>query len=165
MSKFSHGGHEPYGARKVSQWIEATYRPVRLPQSDHVWIAYELPSGRTVIVPGPSTGSRPVATGTAKKIATDIGMTFEEFREAIGHPIIKRGKPSRQVIRNVRTGCTKGEVVAQAKAVHRALNDLESAIRSGDRDPAFYLRLHQRLTAAMGEVQSAITQTNQRGAA
>ena len=58
MSKFSQRGYEPYTCRHLTQWLVENYRPVLLPQSDHVWRAYELPSGETVVIPGPSAASR-----------------------------------------------------------------------------------------------------------
>lgn len=166
MSKFSTSrGSEPYGFRHLRRWIEQTYRPVTLPQSDGVFVAYGLSGDRVVMVPGPSADSHLVTSPTAKRIAGDLGLTYEEMREAVGHPIIRHSKPGRKAIGNARKGCTKGEVVAQAKAVHRSLNDLEHAVKCGDRDPAFYLRVHELLTAALGETQAAVRKTQQRGAA
>jgi hypothetical protein len=156
---------EPYNFRHLRRWIEQTYRPQVLPQSDGIFMAYGLPNGHTVVVPGRSADSRQVASGTVKKIAAEIGLTYEELREAVGFPIIKHSKPTRKIEVKARKGCTKGEVVAQAKAVHRSLNELEHAIKCGDRDPAFYLRLHERLTSALAETQAAIHQTTTRGAA
>lgn len=166
MSKFTASkSSEPYNFRHLRRWIESTYRPTVLPQSDGIFMAYGLPNGRTVVVPGRSADSRQVAAGTAKKIAAEIGLTYEEMREAVGFPIIKHSKPTRKAATPARVGCTKGDVVAQAKAVHRSLNELEHAIKCGDRDPAFYMRLHERLTAALAETQSAVHQTQTRGAA
>lgn len=165
MSKYSSRGQEPYTVRHLRRWIEHTYRPVVLPQSDNVFVAYRLSDDRTVVVPGPSADGHPVANGTARKIAAQIGLEFEEFRSALGHPIVRHSRPVRKPLAAERKSCTKSDVTAAAKALHRAVNDIEHAIKSGDRDPAFYMRLHERLTAALAETQAAFRTTQQRGAA
>jgi len=155
---------EPYDARKVSKWIEDTYRPVTLPQSDHIWTAYELPSGRTVVVPGPSAAKRPVATGTARKIAAALGMTYEELRDALGHPIIRHSRPKvRTVTKKEPVGCSKRDVIARSREAHRALTDVEQAVKPGVRDAAFYGRVHQHLAEAKRLIDLALAEATSNG--
>jgi hypothetical protein len=157
-------GLEPYTGRELTAWVERTYRPVRLPQSDHMWVAFELPTGSTAIVPGPSAAKHQVASGTARKVATDLGMTYEEMREAMGRPLVRHGRPGRKPVRTKAQGCTKGEVIRAAHDLRSALADLESSLR-GDRDPSVYLRLHELLSAALVETNRAVTEATKKGAA
>lgn len=163
MTKFR-VGVEPYTAKKVDRWIVDRFAPTTLPQSDHIWRAYELPSGAIVTVPGPSAASRPLATGSARKIATELGMSYEEFREAMGHPIVHHGKPKRKAQSVKPTGCTKGETRARSSEIRSALTELDRAIAQGDRDPAVYMRAHERQVAALTEINRAIEELNRKGA-
>lgn len=157
-------GSEPYSARLVERWIVKTYRPTLLPQSDAIFHAYELADGRTVVVPGPSVGNRCLATGTAHKIATDLGLSFEEYREAIGYPIINHSRPARKAVQAERRTCTRRDVIGVAADIRGALARLEGAIKRGQRDSAFYLRIHGHLTRALRAAEEAFTEANRTGA-
>jgi len=164
VSKFAKGT-EPYDVRLLTRWLVDTYRPTLLPGADAIFHAYELPSGNTVVIPGPSAAHRPVSTGTARKVATDAGLTFEEFREAIGHPLIKHTRPSRKTVKHTVQGCSKTEVVRLSAEVRSTLARLEGALKQGaPRDSAFYLRLHKQLSTALVATESAITETTRIGA-
>lgn len=158
------GGCEPYTVRTLTRWVEETYRPTLLPHSDKIFHAYELPSGATIVIPGPSAAQRPVPTNTARKLAVDAGLSYEEFREAIGHPIIKHTRPSRKPIKAKPRSCSKSQVMRAAADVRAALARVEGSVKQGVRDPAFYLRLHQHLTRALAATEAAINETTQTGA-
>lgn len=166
MSKVSKRGFEPYTGRHLTSWLVENYRPTLLPQSDAVWQAYELPSGGVVVLPGPSAATRPIATGTARKIASSLGMSYHEFRTAIGHPLIKHSRPAAKAVKTTRpVGCTKREVLDRVMDVRKALSQVETAVRTGaPRDPAVYLALHQLLSSALADASKALNEITQTGA-
>ncbi|MDQ3403547.1 MAG: hypothetical protein M3548_09155 [Actinomycetota bacterium] len=157
-------GSEPYSVRLVERWLVGTYRPTLLPQSDGIFHAYELADGRRVVVPGPSARNRPIATGTAHKVAADLGLSFEEFRESIGFPIVKHSKPVRKAVRDERRTATRRDVIGAAAEIRAALARLEGAIKQGQRDSTFYLELHGHLVRALRATKDAITEANRTGA-
>ena len=158
-------GTEPYNGRDINKWMVARYRPAQLATADGSSRLYELPNGNTVLIPGPSSERHPVSNWMAKNIAASLGMSFDEFREAIGFPTVKHGHPSRKPVKVEKKGCTKAEVLQRAADLRRVSFDLEAKLRQGaPRDSAFYLDLHARLVAALAEMNHAIERTSKVGA-
>lgn len=160
-------GHasEPYTGREINKWMVDRYRPSQLPTGDGSSRLYELPSGDTVLIPGPSSERFPVSTYMAKQIARSLGMSFDEFRQAIGYPVVKHGHSSRKPVKVEKRGCTRTEVLGLAADVRASIAELEATLRSGaPRDSAFYLDLHARLLVALAETNHAIERTSKVGA-
>ena len=155
---------EPYTGRDINKWMMTRYRPNQIAGSESSRL-YELPSGATVSIPGPSSEKYPVSTWLAKQIATGLGMTLDEFREAIGFPTVKHGHPSRKPVKVEKKGCTRTEVLRCALDVRKTVSELEMTLRAGaPRDSAFYLELHALLVAALADMNHALQRTTKVGA-
>lgn len=157
-------GSEPYDGAHLRSWLMARYRPNLLPQSNAHISVYELPSGMPITIPGPSSERRPVSSSMARRAANALGMSFDEYREAIEFPVINHGKPKRGPVRTERRGCSKTEVLASISDVRGSLTELEQKLRTGaPRDPAFYAQVNRLVLAALTEANRAVEQTTKVG--
>jgi len=112
-------------------------------------ITYRLPDGREV----GSLLSGYVPSVMARVVAKKLGMTYPELRAALGHPVLKRGRPRRQRVEPTSPPpITKADVIGALDDLQAEVGDL-NAIKFGQRDPAFYRKAYETLIAARRELE------------
>lgn len=79
-------------------------------------------------------------------LSRKIGMSYPEFRAALGYPIpVHKGKVYKPVARQQ---IGRGAVLTAAHNLRSALADIESEIKQGDRDPSVYEKAWETIVEA-----------------
>lgn len=143
-------GLEPYSSRDLVDYYVSLGGVFDRQSGSHQF--FRLPNGKTV---GAAVGAGDkVATSLARLVAKELQMSYGELREALGHPIIKAGKPSKGKVKSQPVGVGRSDVAAELAAISKAARDLEHQIRKGaPRDQSHYKAMFPHVVAARTELR------------
>ncbi len=152
MSGKGRGAHlEPFMGSDLQKFIEGRGGVFdRLRGSHH---HYRMPDGTMV---GAPKHDQHVSQVLFRQVAKSLDLTYQEARDAIGYPVQKAGKRRKKVTAKRAPRATgKGSVLDRVSTARERLNEIDSALRSGSRDPSVYATCLDLLDEASTAIQRA----------
>lgn len=145
------GEVEPYTARELTTFLQSLGCTVVRQSGSHIFMRTK--TGERV----GSAGQGAITSALARQNARALGMSYPEFREAIGYPVVKSGKTSKGKARDLRSSPmpSKSATRAVISECRSALDALDRATFSGQRDSAFYGRILPHLSQARACINRA----------
>lgn len=143
-------GLEPFQGKTLSAYIEAKGGEHLRTTGSH--ILFEMPSRLGSVKP-----DQWVTRSHAADIARRLGMSYRDFRADIGHPITASGSRPRHKAppKAAKTDASKGQVLRTIAEVREMLNELDSSLRNGQRDPSVYAQAFGSLKKCRAALEDA----------
>lgn len=145
-------GREPYTPADLFRFLQSEIGVTNRRRQAGSHSILELGDGRLV-----PFNDQMITSRLARLVAGRLGMTYPEFREKIGHPVtagsgkVRKGPAKAPAMARV----GRSDALRLIAEVRGALDDVETAVRRGQRDAVFYQRVCGSLVAAKNEVGAA----------
>ena len=150
---------EPYTAADALRTLERFGGAVERGNDSHVIVV--MPSGIEVPVQRRSM-TRPIASIAGRRFADACGITYAEWREAVGHPLVRSSRP-KAVAKATQPTTGKRDVINRIAELRTALTAIEQVARQGVRDSAFYRDVLVALADVGRQIDKAWTEATRTG--
>lgn len=152
-------GLEPFDGPALTEFLTKQIGavPLRRQRGSHLY--FKLPNEKMVgsLIHGA------IPSSMARITARQIGITYAELRQMIGHPIVSAGRPKVTPRRRpIDHTSTKRHVLAVIAETTGDLMSMADVLRPGQRDPVFYADAFAEISEARTIIRHALDRMNQR---